>query len=100
VAQRTNEIGLRMALGATSNNVLKMIVERNLVPVTVGLGFGIVFSLALAPLLESLLFGVRPQDPFTLAAVCVTVAATGVAACFLPALRATRVDPLVALRHD
>ena len=100
VAQRTNEIGLRMALGATSNNVLKMIVERNLVPVAVGLGFGIVLSLALAPLLESLLFGVRPQDPFTLAAVCVTVAATGVAACFLPALRATRVDPLVALRHD
>jgi len=68
--------------------------------VAVGLGFGIVLSLALAPLLESLLFGVRPQDPFTLAAVCVTVAATGVAACFLPALRATRVDPLVALRHD
>jgi putative ABC transport system permease protein len=100
VAQRTNEIGLRMALGATSKNVLKMIVERNLVPVAAGLAVGIAFSLALAPLLESLLFGVRPQDPLTLTAVCITVAATGVAACFLPALRATRVDPLVALRHD
>jgi len=100
VAQRTNEIGLRMALGATSNNVLKMIVERNLVPVAAGLACGIAFSLALAPLLESLLFAVRPQDPLTLATVSLTVAATGVAACFLPALRATRVDPLVALRHD
>ena len=89
-----------MALGATSNNVLKMIVERNLAPVAAGLAFGIAFSLALAPLLESLLFGVRPQDPLTLAAVAITVAATGVAACFLPALRATRVDSLVALRHD
>src|SRR6202041_3615523 len=91
VARRTNEIGLRMAVGATSNNVLKMIVERNLVPVAVGLGFGIVFSLALAALRAPLLFGVRPQDPFTLAAVWVTAAAPGVAACFLPALRATRV---------
>jgi predicted permease len=100
VAQRTNEIGLRMALGATSKNVLRMIVERNLVPVAAGLAIGIAFSLALASLLESLLFGVRPQDPLTLAAVAITVAATGVAACFLPAMRATRVDPLVALRHD
>src|ERR1700722_7509634 len=100
VAQRANEIGLRMALGATSKNVLRMIVERNLTPVIVGLAAGLAFSLALAPLLESLLFGVRSQDPVTLAAVSLTVAATGVAACFLPALRATRVDPLVALRHD
>jgi ABC-type antimicrobial peptide transport system permease subunit len=100
VAQRTNEIGLRMALGATSKNVLRMIVERNLVPVAAGLAIGIAFSLALASLLKSLLFGVRPQDPLTLAAVAITVAATGVAACFLPAMRATRVDPLVALRHD
>jgi putative ABC transport system permease protein len=100
VAQRTNEIGLRMALGATSKNVLRMIVERNVVPVAAGLVIGIASSLALAPLLESLLFGVRPQDPLTLAAVAITVAATGVAACFLPAMRAARVDPLVALRHD
>jgi putative ABC transport system permease protein len=100
VAQRTNEIGLRMALGASSNDVLKLILERNLVPVAAGLALGIAFSLALAPLLESLLFGVRPQDPLTLAVVSITVAATGVAACFLPALRVTRVDPLVALRHD
>jgi putative ABC transport system permease protein len=100
VAQRTNEIGLRMALGATSKNVLRMIVERNLVPVGAGLAIGIASAVALAPLLESLLFGVRPQDPLTLAAVTVTVAATGIAACFLPALRAARVDPLVALRHD
>jgi predicted permease len=100
VAQRTNEIGLRMALGASSNNILAMIVERNLAPVLAGLAFGLAFSLALAPLLESLLFGVRPQDPLTLAAVAITVAATGVAACFVPALRAARVDPIVALRHD
>jgi predicted permease len=100
VAQRTNEIGLRMALGATAKNVLKMIVERNLLPVAAGLAIGIASSLALAPLLESLLFGVRPQDPLTLVAVAITVAATGVAACFLPAMRATHVDPLLALRHD
>ena len=100
VAQRTNEIGLRMALGATSKNVLRMIVERNLVPVGAGLAIGIASSLALAPLLGSLLFGVRPEDPLTLATVAITVAATGVAACFLPAMRATHVDPLVALRHD
>ncbi len=100
VAQRTNEIGLRMALGATSENVLRMIVERNLTPVIVGLAVGLAFSLALAPLMESLLFGVPPQDPLTLAAVALAVAVTGIAACWLPALRATRIDPMIALRHD
>jgi len=100
VAQRTNEIGLRMALGASANNVLKMIVDRNLAPVAAGLAFGLAFSLALTPLLESLLFGVRPQDPLTLAVVAVIVAATGVAACYVPARRATHVDPMVALRHE
>ncbi|MGD0303998.1 MAG: ABC transporter permease [Candidatus Acidiferrales bacterium] len=100
VAQRTNEIGLRMALGASANNVLKMIVDRNLAPVAAGLAFGLASSLALTPLLESLLFGVRPQDPLTLAVVAIVVAATGVAACYIPARRATHVDPMVALRHE
>jgi predicted permease len=100
VAQRTNEIGLRMALGATSNSVLKMIVERNLAPVALGLLLGLASSLALAPLLESLLFGVRPHDPLTLLAVALSVAATAALACALPALRATRVDPMIALRHE
>jgi predicted permease len=100
VAQHTNEIGLRMALGATSKNVLRTIVERNLAPVVAGLAAGLAVSLALAPLLESLLFGVRPQDPLTLAAVALAVAAAGLAACWVPALRATRIDPMLALRHE
>jgi ABC-type antimicrobial peptide transport system permease subunit len=68
--------------------------------VAAGLAFGLAFSLALTPLLESLLFGVRPQDPLTLAVVAVIVATTGVAACYVPARRATHVDPMVALRHE
>jgi predicted permease len=100
VAQRTNEIGLRMALGANSGNVLRMILGQNLASVIAGLAAGLVAALLLLPLLQSLLFGVRPQDPLTIAAVATVVIATAAFACYLPARRATHVDPLVALRHD
>ncbi|MGC2719469.1 MAG: ABC transporter permease [Candidatus Acidiferrales bacterium] len=100
VAQRTNEIGLRMALGASTRDVLRMIFAQNLGSVAAGLAFGVALSLALAPLLQSLLYGVQPHDPAAFGVVCVIVMATAAFACFLPARRATRVDPMVALRHE
>ncbi|HEU4930424.1 MAG TPA: ABC transporter permease [Pyrinomonadaceae bacterium] len=100
VAQRTNEIGIRMALGAQSRDVLLMIVKQGSVLIALGLTIGLVGAYALTRLISSLLFGVTAKDPFTFAAVAVLLAIVALLACYIPALRATKVDPMDALRCE
>jgi putative ABC transport system permease protein len=98
VSCRTHEIGIRMALGAARGHVMAMVLRMGLGVVGVGIAVGVVASLAPARVLSSQLFGIPPHDPFTLAAVIGVVALAGVAACYFPAARATRVPPIEALR--
>ena len=100
VARRTREIGIRAALGAQRRDVLRMVVKQGLVLVVFGSTAGIIASLAATRFLQSLLFGVRPTDPWTFAAVCALLIFVGMLACYIPARRATRVDPMVALRYE
>ncbi len=100
VMQRTKEIGVRMAVGARATDVLKMVLGKGLVLVTLGLSIGIAGALALTRLLESLLFGVTPADVATYVAVAFLLSLVAVVAILLPALRATRVDPLTALHYE
>ena len=100
VAQRTNEIGIRVALGAHTADVYGMVLRQGLTPVVLGLVAGVAGALALGRLLTSLLFEVSPADPLTISAVIVALAAVAAFACTVPALRATRVDPMSALRYE
>jgi putative ABC transport system permease protein len=100
VTQRTSEIGVRMALGATRPHVLRLIVREGLVVSAVGIGMGLMGALALGRVLASLVFGVQVHDPSTFAIAAITLALVAMAASIVPALRASRVDPMVALRHD
>jgi putative ABC transport system permease protein len=100
VAQRTNEIGIRLALGAQSRDVLLMIVKQGGTLIFVGLVIGLAGAYALTRLIASLLFGVTAKDPFTFGAVAVLLAIVALLACYVPALRATKVDPMEALRHE
>lgn len=100
VAQRTGEIGVRMALGAGASGIARMIVGQGIGLALVGAALGIAAALGLARLLEHLLFGVATTDPFTFIAVPATLVVVAALAAYLPARRATRVDPLVALRAD
>ena len=100
VAQRAQEIGIRMALGASRADVLHMILARSVAITGVGLLIGIVGAAALTRLLSSLLYGVRPIDPMTFAAVALLLAATSMLASYIPAWRAAKVDPMVALRYE
>ena len=99
-SRRTNEIGIRMALGANRSNILVMVLRQGFGVVLVGIGVGLVVALLLARLLANMLFGIQPTDPLTFGAVTVVLAVAAVAACYLPAWRATRVDPLIALRYE
>ncbi|HEX9759933.1 MAG TPA: ABC transporter permease [Candidatus Acidoferrales bacterium] len=100
VAQRTHEIGIRVALGAQRGDVMRLILGRGLALTFAGIAAGVVASLALSRVLQGLLVDVSATDPLTLAGVAAVLAAVAVAACIVPALRATRVDPIVALRYE
>jgi putative ABC transport system permease protein len=100
VSQSTRELGLRMALGASASNLLRLVLSRGLILTTTGVLLGVVAALALTSLLGNLLYQVSPRDPlaFTFALAVMTLAS--LAACFLPAWRATRTDPMRALRTE
>jgi putative ABC transport system permease protein len=100
VKQRTPEIGIRMALGADQNNIFRLVVVNSMQFILAGLVLGIVGSLAATRLIASLLFGVTPSDPATFAAIVTMLALVAFSACWIPARRAMRVDPIVALRHE
>jgi putative ABC transport system permease protein len=100
MAQRTREMGIRMALGARSSDVLGLVVREAMSVVLVGVAIGVAGALALTRFLASQLFGVTPGDPVTFAAVAIVLASVALAACCIPARRATRVDPMIALRHE
>lgn len=100
VNQRTREIGVRLALGAQSGDVLRMVVGRGFALAAIGVGVGLVSSLLLTQLMRGVLYGISPTDPLTFAGVALALLAVATFASWLPALRATRVDPLVALRSE
>jgi putative ABC transport system permease protein len=100
VARRTNEIGVRMALGAQKRDVVNMVVRQGLNLLLMGLVIGIAGALALTQFLTSLLYGVKPTDPFTFIAVSLILIAVALVACYIPARRAAKVDPIVALRYE
>jgi ABC-type antimicrobial peptide transport system permease subunit len=100
VRRRVREIGIRMALGATNSDVLKMVVTDGMKPILIGVGIGLATAVALSRLVASLIFGVRPTDPLTFSAVAATLISVGILANILPAYRATRIEPVRTLREE
>jgi putative ABC transport system permease protein len=100
VSQRTQEVGIRMAMGAQRSTVRALILRQHVMPAIAGIAIGLAGAFALSRFLSSLLFGIRAVDPLTYAAVTAALIAVAVTACWVPASRAMRVDPLVALRRD
>jgi putative ABC transport system permease protein len=100
VAQRTQEIGLRVALGAETRDVLRLVLGQGMQLIMFGLAVGLAASLALTRVLAGVLYGVTPTDPLTFATVSLLLAGVALLACYIPARRATKVDPLVALRYE
>jgi len=100
VARRRAEIGIRAALGATRGDLQRMIIRECSASVAVGIGIGVSLSLMAAPAMATLLFGVRANDPMTLAAAAALLGGAALLGCYLPARRASRIDPLAALRAD
>jgi putative ABC transport system permease protein len=100
VHQRMRELGIRMALGAQARDVLTLILAQGLKLALLGVGLGLMAAFALTRWMESLLFGVRPTDPLTFSVIAVALLLVALFACWLPARRATKVDPLIALRHE
>ena len=100
VAQRTHEIGIRIALGAQSSNVLWLVISQGLKLVAIGVAIGLVLSFWLTDVISHLLFGVNAHDPITFVGVTLMLLGVSFLACFIPARRAARVDPLVALRYE
>ena len=100
VAQRTHEIGVRMALGASRADVLRMVVNRGLLLTLAGVGAGVLGAVGLARFIQSLLYQTPPRDPLTYTVVCVSLSLVALLASYIPAMRATRIDPMVALRYE
>ncbi|HEV8499279.1 MAG TPA: ABC transporter permease [Gemmatimonadaceae bacterium] len=100
VSRRTREVGIRMALGAQGRDVVRMIFGQGLLQLAVGMTVGLAMALGISRLLSVILFQVQPRDPMIFGSVAIVLTAVGLMACFVPASRATRVDPLVALRSD
>lgn len=100
VTQRTHEIGIRRALGAQNSDVLRLVMRRGVMIVATGSSLGLLGALAVTRVLAGLLYGISPTDPLTLISVSILLAGAALLACYLPARKATRVDPLVALRHE
>jgi predicted permease len=100
VSRRTHALGVRMALGAQKSDVLKLVVGQGMTLTLMGVGIGIAVALGVTRFLSSLLYGVKPTDPLTFIAVSLLLVGVALLACYIPARRATKVDPMVALRHE
>jgi ABC-type antimicrobial peptide transport system permease subunit len=100
VANRRNEFGIRLALGAQTSNVLRLILGQGLRLAVVGVGLGLLAAIALTRLLKGLLFGISASDPWTFAVIAALLAGVALLACWVPARRATKVDPLEALKYE
>ena len=100
VSERTHEIGIRMALGAHPGDVLGLVAKLGLKLTSIGVAIGVALAFGLTRLISTFLFGVKPTDPLTYAAVALSLAAIALLACYIPARRATRVDPMIALRYE
>ncbi len=100
VSERSREIGIRIAMGAQPRNVLTIVISQGLRLIGMGIVTGIVAAAALTRLMSNLLFGVSPTDPLTFVGVTLLLTFVAFAACYIPARRATRVDPIVALKYE